>query len=246
MALMFDGEATGRPAALALRVGGLVPFSTTDWPDRLAAVVFLQGCPWRCGYCHNPHLIPAQGMQEESWAEILDWLDSRRGLLDAVVFTGGEPTSQPMLHAAIRAVRAKGFAIGLHTGGAYPRRLAAVLDDVDWVGLDIKAPAADYVAVTGVSASGIPAFASLDLVLRSGRSLEVRTTVHPALTPPDALERLAGELAAHGAVRWVLQPFRAVGCADAGLLASVPYGAVIDPILLARLRVIVPGVVARG
>jgi pyruvate formate lyase activating enzyme len=246
--MVIDGEttATGQPVAPALRVGGLVPFSTTDWPDRLAAVVFLQGCPWRCGYCHNPHLIPAQGAQEEPWEEILDWLDTRRGLLDAVVFTGGEPTSQPALHAAIRAVRAKGFAVGLHTGGAYPRRLAAILGEIDWVGLDIKAPAADYIGVTGVSASGIPAFASLDLVLRSGRSLEVRTTVHPALAPPEALERLAGELAARGAVRWVLQPFRAVGCADAELLASAPCGVVIDPALLARLRAIVPGVVVRG
>ena len=236
---------TGRPVPPALRVGGLVPFSTTDWPGRLAAVVFLQGCPWRCGYCHNPHLIPAESPEEESWDGILDWLDTRRGLLDAVVFSGGEPTAQPALPTAIRAVRDKGFAIGLHTGGVYPRRLAAIVGDVDWVGLDIKAPAADYVGVTGASGSGIPAFACLDLLLRTGRSLEVRTTVHPALTPPEALERLAHELADRGAVTWVLQPFRTVGCTDAELLASAPQGVVIDPELLARLRAIVPGVDVR-
>ena len=246
--MIADAAAPGNDPldAPSLRVGGVVPFSTTDWPGRLAAVVFVQGCPWRCGYCHNPHLIPAQGPREESWQDILGWLDTRRGLLDAVVFSGGEPTVQPALPAAIRAVRAKGFAIGLHTGGAYPRRLAEISDDLDWVGLDIKAPAADYIAVTRVSASGIPAFASLDLLLRSAVALEVRTTVHPALTPPEGLARLAGELAARGVARWVLQPFRTTGCADAELVAAAPLGAAIAPGLLAQLRALVPGTVVRG
>jgi len=246
--MIADAAAPGNDPldAPSLRVGGVVPFSTTDWPGRLAAVVFVQGCPWRCGYCHNPHLIPAQGPREESWQDILGWLDTRRGLLDAVVFSGGEPTVQPALPAAIRVVRAKGFAIGLHTGGAYPRRLAEIAADLDWVGLDIKAPAADYIAVTRVSASGIPAFASLDLLLRSAVALEVRTTMHPALTPPEALARLAGELAARGVARWVLQPFRATGCADAELVAAAPIGAAIAPALLAQLRALVPGTVVRG
>jgi pyruvate formate lyase activating enzyme len=240
------GPDPGEPSTATIRVGGLVPFSTTDWPGRLAAVVFVQGCPWRCGYCHNPHLIPAEGPVAEPWEDILAWLDTRRGLLDAVVFSGGEPTAAPALPAAIRAARERGFAIGLHTGGAYPRRLATVLHQLDWIGLDIKAPAAEYLSVTAVSASGIPAFASLDLVRRSGVPFEVRTTVHPALTPADSLLRLADELAALGVERWVLQPFRAVGCTDRELLAAAPHGVVIDPDLLARLRAVVPGVVVRG
>ncbi len=133
----------------ALRVGGFVPFTLTDYPGALAAVVFCQGCPWRCGYCHNPHLIAAHGDDERDFARIVDWLGTRRGLLDAVVFSGGEPTAQAGLPAAIAAVRALGFKIGLHTGGAYPRRLAKVLPLVDWVGLDVKAPRAEYECVTG-------------------------------------------------------------------------------------------------
>ena len=100
--------------ANALRVGGFVPFTATDYPDALAAVVFCQGCPWRCGYCHNPHLISAQGDDERDFERILDWLATRRGLLDAVVFSGGEPTAQAELTEAIAAVRALGFRIGLH------------------------------------------------------------------------------------------------------------------------------------
>jgi len=85
----------------SFRVGGFVPFTSTDYPDALAAVVFCQGCPWRCGYCHNPHLIPARGDDEREFARILDWLGTRRGLLDAVVFSGGEPTAQAELADAM-------------------------------------------------------------------------------------------------------------------------------------------------
>jgi pyruvate formate lyase activating enzyme len=166
-------------------------------------------------------------------------------LLDAVVFSGGEPTAQAELPAAIAAVRDLGFKIGLHTGGAYPRRLAKVLPLIDWVGIDAKAPRTEYEIVTGIPASGGSAFASLGLVLASGVAYEVRTTLHPLLTPPDALERLARELAPRGVVRWVLQPFRPEGCANDALVSSAPVGAAIDAALLAELRAHVPATVVR-
>jgi pyruvate formate lyase activating enzyme len=219
-----------------LRVGGFEPFTATDYPGALAAVVFCQGCPWRCGYCHNPHLLPAHGEDERDFARILEWLGSRCGLLDAVVFSGGEPTGQAALADAIAAVRALGFKTGLHTGGAFPRRLAQVLPLLDWVGIDAKAPQDDYANLTGVATSGIAALASLDLVIASGVAHEVRTTVHPVLTPPAALERLARELATRGITRWVLQPFRAAGCADPALVAAAASGTMLEPALLARLR----------
>jgi pyruvate formate lyase activating enzyme len=218
-----------------LRVGGFEPFTSTDYPGALAAVVFCQGCPWRCRYCHNPRLIPAHGGEEWNFGRILAWLCSRRGLLDAVVFSGGEPTAQRELPDAIDAVRALGFAVGLHTSGAYPRRLAQVLPKLDWAGIDVKASAADYARVTGVSGSSISALASLDLVRNAGIAYEVRTTVHPMLTPPDAMERLARELAARGVERWILQAFRATGCASEALVAAAPKGATLDRELLARL-----------
>jgi pyruvate formate lyase activating enzyme len=228
------------------RVGGVVPFSTTDWPGRLAAVVFAQGCPWRCGYCHNPHLIPSQGADERDWESVRAWLETRRGLLEAVVFSGGEPTAQPGLAEALRGVRDMGFRTGLHTGGMYPRRLPTLLPHLDWVGLDVKAPRADYRRVTGVDGSGLGAFVALALLQQAGVAHEVRTTVHFDLTPPDALERLADELAVAGAHAWVLQPFRTQGCADAALNAAAPHGTNIDEGLLARLRQKVPGTVVRA
>ncbi|MFO1315832.1 MAG: anaerobic ribonucleoside-triphosphate reductase activating protein [Burkholderiales bacterium] len=236
-----------RPGATTpLRVGGFVPFTATDYPDALAAVVFCQGCPWICAYCHNPHLRPARGEDEHDFARIVDWLGTRRGLLDAVVFSGGEPTAQAALAGALETVRGLGYAIGLHTGGAYPRRLAQVLPQVDWVGLDVKAPGAHYASVTGVTDSGNAALASLDLVLAAGVGYEVRTTIHPDVSPPDVLERLARELAARGISRWILQPFRPTGCASVDLVAAAPSGVTLAPDLLARLSAHVPVIEVRG
>ena len=146
---MPDGVAQVAQAAVAavprLRVGGFEPFTSTDYPDALAAVVFCQGCPWRCSYCHNPHLIPARGDDECDFARILDWLASRRGPARRRRVLGRRADGAGRAAgAAIATVRALGFAIGLHTSGAYPRRLARVLPKVDWVGIDVKAPPGDY------------------------------------------------------------------------------------------------------
>src|SRR5690554_4710157 len=81
-----------------LVIGGMAAFSTVDYPQHLATTLFLQGCPWRCHYCHNPHLIPRRRVAGEvTWQQALEHLLKRRGLLDAVVFSGGEPTIQPAL-----------------------------------------------------------------------------------------------------------------------------------------------------
>lgn len=203
-----------------LRIGGLTPLSTTDWPGMLAAVVFCQGCPWRCGYCHNPDLIPARGNGEISWENVLAFLHRRRGLLDSVVFSGGEPTLQAALPDAMREVRALGFRIGLHTGGAYPPHLAAVLPLVDWVGFDVKAPFAAYARITGAAGSGVRALAGLRQALASGVAHEVRTTVHPALLTDAEILDLACDLAARGAKHYVIQGFRSQGCGNEDLRRS--------------------------
>jgi pyruvate formate lyase activating enzyme len=84
-----------------LAVAGLQAFSTLDYPGQLAAVVFLQGCPWRCGYCHNPHLQARGAGTGPRWAALREWFARRLGRLDAVVFSGGEPSLDPALPAAL-------------------------------------------------------------------------------------------------------------------------------------------------
>jgi len=160
-----------------LRVGGLTRLSAADYPGKLAAVVYCQGCAWRCGYCHNPELRPARGAHEIEWTEVLAFLGRRRGLLDAVVFSGGEPTQQRGLAAAMREVKAMGFLVGLHTAGIVPRRLAEVLPLADWVAIDAKALFADHERVTGVRGSARRAKRSLDLIRASGVAAEFHTIV---------------------------------------------------------------------
>jgi len=191
---------------MTLRVGGLTRLTTIDFPGRLAAVVFCQGCPWRCGYCHNPELLDASQPGTLAWADVLGFLHQRRGLLDGVVFSGGEPLAQSALPAALQQVRDMGFATALHTGGMYPERLAAALPLLDWVGLDVKAPWARIPAITGVPGSGAKVRESLALLLQSGVAHEVRSTWHPGLYPLADLQALGQELAALGLRDWVLQP----------------------------------------
>lgn len=200
------------PAA-GLRVGGLAPLTTIDYPGELAAVIFCQGCPWRCRYCHNGHLLPAQSGDLIPWPTVRAFLERRRGLLDAVVFSGGEPTLQSALPAALAEVKAMDFKVGLHTAGPYPQRLRRSLPYLDWVGLDIKALPADYAAITGVPGSGERAWTSLDLLLDAGVQLAVRTTVMPGCTLEHDIEPLMDRLARRGVIHPTLQPFRAAPAA---------------------------------
>lgn len=211
-------------AARQLKVGGVTAFSATDYPGKLAAVVFVQGCPWRCGYCHNPHLQRRGAPAGLEWEAVLDLLRRRTGLVDAVVFSGGEPTTDPALARAIAEVRAMGFAIGLHTACVYPRRLAAVLPLVDWVGFDIKAPFAHYQRITGVAGSGSQARDCARLILASGVDYECRTTIHPTLLAQHEVRELAATLAGLGVRNYALQVFRAQGCADTLLNAAATGG----------------------
>ena len=202
----------------ALRIGGLVPFSSVDWPGQFAAVVFVQGCPWRCAYCHNPHLQSRRGLAEGriDWPGFLTWLRLRKGLLDGVVFSGGEPTVDAALPAAMADVHALGFHVGLHTAGMYPQRLQALLPLLDWVGLDVKAPLADNAAharITGVPQGQEDVAQSLALLAGSAVAFECRTTAHPQLLDEAALITLADQMTAAGAHRWVLQIYRDTGCA---------------------------------
>ncbi len=218
-------------------VGGLTPLSATDYPGALAAVLFCQGCPWRCGYCHNPHLIPRNSENRLDWQAVMNFLHRRRGLLDAVVFSGGEPTLQDNLAQAIEEVRALGFRIGLHTCGAYPSRLQDSLPLLDWVGMDIKADFDGYARVTGTPGSGDKALESARLLLESGIAHEFRTTVHPHYHRPEELLHLAETLRGLGVRNYVLQEFRPLGCANAQL-NSFPATELLDTALCERIGAI--------
>lgn len=197
-----------------LKVGGITAFSTSDYPGKFALVIFVQGCPWRCRYCHNPHLQTRTASGNLSWPEILMLLKRRVGLIDAVVFSGGEATIDPDLGKAIAQVKQLGFAIGLHSACIYPRQLQKILPSLDWIGFDIKAPFERYAAITGVADSGRYAHACTEMILASGIDYECRTTIHPALLSEYEIMDLALHLSQMGVANYVLQLFRTQGCRD--------------------------------
>jgi pyruvate formate lyase activating enzyme len=194
-----------------LQIAGLVSLSTCDWPGKLVATVFLQGCPLVCTYCHNPELLDPRTPGTVTWQQVCELLTKRHGLLDGVVFSGGEPTRQAGLAPAMREVRARGFGVGLHTAGPYPKRFAEVLPLCDWVGLDIKAPEKLYGAVTGVQSAAAKAFACLRVALDSPVDLQVRTTVDPMIMSDDDVAGLTGILSHLGVREHVIQTVRAEG-----------------------------------
>lgn len=193
-----------------LRIGGITPFSTVDWPGKLACVAFLAGCPWRCPYCQN-HVLQHGDAATLDESDLVAFLQRRRGLLDAVVFSGGEPLAQPGVVDAARRARELGFEVGLHTCGAYPERLLETLPYVDWVGLDVKAPWDVYDAITKANGTAALAQRSLDAALAFGVGLEVRTTWHPGLLSADDISSIAHDLAARGVRTWAVQAYRHVG-----------------------------------
>lgn len=190
----------------ALRVGGFVPLTTIDYPDHLACVVFCQGCAWRCGYCHNPELLAVQGAAQITWAQVLRFLQQRQGLLDAVVFSGGEASLQNALLPAMQQVKALGFKVGLHSAGIKPSALARLLPWLDWLGFDLKGPRELIDHITGVRGSAEANWQSLELVLASKVAHEIRLTWHPQLIPEPALRDMAQPLAERGVQRLVVQP----------------------------------------
>ena len=140
-----------------------------------------------------------------TWDEVLRFLRKRRGLLDAVVFSGGEATLQKALPAAMRKVRELGFKVGLHSAGIKPASFKRVLPLCDWVGFDVKALEEEAELITGVTGSGQANWNSLEALLESGVDYECRTTVHWQLFDCQRLQRLAERLAALGVQRFVVQ-----------------------------------------
>ncbi len=231
-----------------LRVGGFEPLTTVEWEGRLSAVVFLQGCPWRCRYCHNAELTPLTAPGMRPWAEIYEQLHARRGFIDAVIFSGGEPTAQSELPEALRETAELGFQVGLETNGFNPETLAAVLDTgvVDLVSMDIKAPFSAYEMITQIPATGSAARESAALVVASGIAYEFRTTWHPALLTQDDLRRIARDLVQQGAGRWVVQMFRREGCPVRWLRESTALPAHLPSSLRDELAALIDDFEVRG
>ncbi len=188
------------------------PLSLSDYPGKLAALVFFAGCNLRCPFCYNSELVLpelAKKLPPIPPEEVLQKLSERQGFLDGVVLTGGEPTLSPALPKFVHALKELGFLVKLDTNGTNPHMLWELLSAklLDYVALDIKAPFPRYPEYTGLLEAGKVVEAvkeSFSLLLELAPDYEVRTTVAPGLSPFD-LVSIAKDL--KGAKRYVLQPF---------------------------------------
>ncbi|MDW2958451.1 MAG: anaerobic ribonucleoside-triphosphate reductase activating protein [Alphaproteobacteria bacterium] len=190
-----------------IQIGGLVSFTTIDYPGRLAAVLFLVGCPLRCAYCSNPHLL-SPGDGEYAPDKVSEWLRTRVGKLEAVVFSGGEALMQgDTTIEYMRTVRDMGFKIGLHTNGFYPDVLRRAIDVIDWVGLDFKATCGMYPALTGQGVAYENMLRSLDILIEAKKDFEVRITCDPRYIDKDNLMEIMGILGARGVQNVAIQKY---------------------------------------
>ncbi|MDP8264777.1 MAG: anaerobic ribonucleoside-triphosphate reductase activating protein [Candidatus Aceula lacicola] len=203
-----------------LRIGGFQKFSLIDFPGKMAAVVFTQGCDFRCPFCHNPDLVLPEKFSEPILEqEILEFLEKRQDQLQGVVVTGGEPTIQGDLKAFLKKVKDLGFFVKLDTNGNNPEVLDDLIKEklIDYVAMDVKAPLEKYSDVTGVQIDQSKIKESIDLILNSGIDYQFRTTVVKPFLSDQDLSNIASFL--QGAKRYILQPFSAKGdILDASLL----------------------------
>jgi pyruvate formate lyase activating enzyme len=206
-----------------MRIGGFQSFSLNEFPGRISAVVFCQGCNFRCPYCHNPELVdPERYAPLWPHGKVMEDLAARRGRLQGVVVSGGEPVLQEDLEAFIREVRDLGFGVKLHTNGSDPVVLERLLDArlLDHVGLDVKAPPAAYPSLTRSRVSPQTITRSISAVLASGVDHEFRTTWVPSLLSRADLLEIAGMVV--GCRSWVIQRFVPSKPLDPALLGERP------------------------
>lgn len=179
-----------------MRIGGYEPSSLVDFPGHVAAVVFTQGCNFRCPWCHNRALVEPEEFGTTISVEfVMDHLQRRRGKLSGVVVSGGEPTLQPDLAAFLEGVRTLGYPTKLDTNGSDPDALERLLSRglVDFVAMDLKAPWERYDEACGVRVDRIRLKRSLAILRGSGVAHHLRTTDWAGFAPDEraAIERIA-------------------------------------------------------
>ena len=161
-----------------MNVQGYQKLTLLDFPGRTACTVFTGGCNLRCPFCHNAGLVRTPLAEPNRTDEVLEYLRKRRGILDGVCVTGGEPLLQPDLEDFLRKVKEMGYAVKLDTNGMLPQRLAVILATnlVDYVAMDIKSSPDGYAAATGTDADVSAVTDSLSILRQSGIPFELRTT----------------------------------------------------------------------
>lgn len=227
-------------------IGGIQKTTLVDFPGKVAAIVFTQGCNFRCGYCHNPSLLaypPLEGglksvisgwginskthlqdtSKRENAKDFLSFLQTRIGKLDGVVITGGEPTLQSGLYDFIKEIKQMGFEVKLDTNGTNPQIIEHLIKDnlLDYIAMDIKAPIEKYDLITNVKINKNNILKTIELIKNNDVDYEFRTTVLKSQLSYDDFNQIGQMI--KGAKRYYLQKFVPSEILDKKLVTEVTY-----------------------
>lgn len=203
-----------------MKIGGLQRFSLIDYPGKIAAIVFTRGCNFRCPYCYNPELVdPGQFGECIPEEEVFSFLEARRGKLDGIVITGGEPTLQPDLADFIRRARGLGYSVKLDTNGSRPEILEDLIGKklLDYVAMDLKAPLDPdrYAAAVRAGVDIAALRRSIEIILSSGLKHEFRTTFVKGFLLETDFAKMGK--AVKGAEKYAIQKFAPLKTLDPAL-----------------------------
>ena len=189
-------------------IKGLQKTTLLDFPGRVACTVFTGGCNFRCPFCHNASLVLSHTeMPDVSEEEFFDFLSKRRGILDGVCVTGGEPLLQKDIIPFLTRIHELGFKVKLDTNGSFPKKLREIveLSLVDYIAMDIKNCREKYEVTSGAPALTEKALESISYIMSCGVPYEFRTTVVKELHTPEDILNIAQSI--EGAERYFLQMF---------------------------------------
>lgn len=207
-----------------MQIKGFIETSLIDWDGKIVSVVFLPGCNFRCPFCHN-HVLVKQPEQiaDVPWKRIETFLRAKKGWIDGVVITGGEPTIHKDLVPLLSKLKDMGLPVKLDTNGSAPDQLKRIIDAglVEFIAMDIKASFDVYDLACGVAVNQESIRKSIALIMSSGPGYEFRTTIVPQYHDLGSVGSMAKEI--KGAKKWVLQQFVPANADSEELQKEIPY-----------------------
>lgn len=207
-----------------MKIGALQKFSLIDYPGKVCAIIFTIGCNFRCGYCHNPELVdPKRFPKPMPEKKIISFLQKRKGKLEAISITGGEPTLQPDLISFLEQIKHLDYLVKLDTNGTNPNMLQQAIENklVDYIAMDIKGPLNRYQEIINIAPNTKAIKKSISLIMNSGIGYEFRTTItKPQISTKDIIE--IGK-SIKGAKLFALQKFIPTKTNDPAFLGAATY-----------------------
>ncbi|MBT4936345.1 anaerobic ribonucleoside-triphosphate reductase activating protein, partial [Candidatus Peregrinibacteria bacterium] len=190
-------------------IAALNKLTLLDYPGKTAAIIFTAGCNMRCGYCHNAQFVLPEEIQKQKkdlmpWEEVRSFLKKRKGLLDGVVISGGEPTLQKDLKEKIKEIKSMGFLVKLDTNGTGPQIIKELLQEnfLDFIAMDIKGSEAVYHQICGKKIDIKAIEKSIEIIMNSGIDYEFRSTILPEYHSKDVLCEMGRMI--QGSKTWAL------------------------------------------